>query len=335
MLIGPLIKTEFSTVNALSGANQIKKLIETTGDLVVEENMKVIGVISAFDLATRKYNLVIDCISDKPVLSKTQLIPEVLTLMNKVHSDLLLVYEGQEMIGVVHRHDIIDYLCQSMEQHKNLVQGIAHDLKNPLANVLNITYLLGKESDPVENRELIGYAQHACQYANDIVDDLLFSEDQRAETLKKEALDLNEILKMSVDAFKILSLEKQIELELFSYPGTAEIHADAVKLKRAVSNLVSNAIKFTEPNGKITVHLEKRSFDFLITVKDSGIGIPVDLQPYIFTKFTHAKRQGTNGERSTGLGMYITRQIIELHGGTISLESTPGLGTTFYIKLYH
>jgi signal transduction histidine kinase len=334
MIIGPLIKKNYFTVNAFHGTHQIRKTISTYGSaLVVSEGAKALGVITAHDLATRHHNLVIDCLTDKPVLSRHHEIPEVLSMMKKAHSDILMVYDEDELIGVVHKNDITDYLCRLMEEQKTLVQSIAHDLRNPLSNVMSITHLLGEGEDTPDNKELIVYAQDACRYANDIINDLLFSEHNKSEPLQKESLDLNELILNCVDSFKMTLSQKEIGLNLQLLPHTCYIKADGIKLKRAFSNLLSNAIKFTPAGGLITLSVRKEEGHYMVEIKDNGIGIPHELQPGIFQKFTPAKRQGTNGENSTGLGMYITRQIIEHHGGEVWFESQDKRGATFYVKL--
>ncbi|EHQ24475.1 sensor histidine kinase [Mucilaginibacter paludis] len=334
MIISPFIKTDYFTVRAFQGINQVRKTIFEHGSaLVISEDSKPIGIITAHDLATRQHNLVIDCLTDKPKVTNNHLIPEVLSMMQKVHSDALMVYEGGELTGIVHKRDLTDYLCRSIEQQKTLVHSIAHDLKNPLSSVLSATYLLEDVDAGAEHKELVSLAQQACNYANGIINDLLFSDGHKNEPLNKERLELNELITDCVESFKIALQQKDIRLSTPIQVGECYIAADRIKLKRAFSNLISNAIKFTPSGGGISVITNQQDSHLLIAIKDSGIGISVEMQPHIFDKFTNAKRQGTNGEGSTGLGMFITKQIIEQHGGKIWFESQEQQGTTFYIKL--
>jgi signal transduction histidine kinase len=100
-----------------------------------------------------------------------------------------------------------------------------------------------------------------------------------------------------------------------------------------MNNLVVNAIKFS-PEGS-TIHIESKQIEdkLLISVNDAGLGIPDDIRNKIFDPFTSARRTGTQGEQPFGLGLYISKQIIEAHNGRIWFESTPGNGTTFYVEL--
>ena len=102
---------------------------------------------------------------------------------------------------------------------------------------------------------------------------------------------------------------------------------------QVIINLISNAQKFTGDDGKIEVVVEADEKEVIIQIQDNGIGIPKDLQPFLFDKFTRARRQGLKGEPSIGLGMSIIKTIIEWHEGSITFKSTEGKGTTFTIKI--
>jgi signal transduction histidine kinase len=109
--------------------------------------------------------------------------------------------------------------------------------------------------------------------------------------------------------------------------------ASREKLWRVVSNLIGNAIKFSPTGASINVSMEQRAGGIRIAVKDEGIGIPPDMQEKIFDLFTEAKRPGTAGEQAFGLGLAISKQIVEAHGGRIWFESGTTKGTTFFVDL--
>ncbi len=102
---------------------------------------------------------------------------------------------------------------------------------------------------------------------------------------------------------------------------------------RVVENLLSNAVKFTDPGGQITISLKQEGRRVMLQISDTGIGIPAHLQPTLFNMFTKAGREGTQGETTTGLGLYIVKQIVEMHGGTIRVVSQENVGTSFFIHL--
>jgi len=109
------------------------------------------------------------------------------------------------------------------------------------------------------------------------------------------------------------------------------LNADA--FGRVVDNLVSNALKFTPAGGRVTVALQEREGRALLSVRDTGIGIPAALHAGLFEKFSVSARPGVGGEAATGLGLFITRQIVQLHRGKVWVESQEGAGTCFFVEL--
>ena len=111
------------------------------------------------------------------------------------------------------------------------------------------------------------------------------------------------------------------------------MYLDVMKFMQAFNNLISNAIKFTHDQGTIKVTIEDQVSKVLFTVADNGIGIPENLQPALFDKFTSSRREGIKGEKSIGLGMSIIQKIVELHQGRVWFESQEGQGATFYMEV--
>jgi two-component system sensor histidine kinase VicK len=111
------------------------------------------------------------------------------------------------------------------------------------------------------------------------------------------------------------------------------VQVDQTKFMQALVNLVSNANKFTHTNGHIRVTVQEKAGSITLSVSDDGIGIPKDLQPQLFERFTKARRPGLKGEETVGLGLSIVKRIVELHGGKIWAESEENKGSTFFIEL--
>jgi signal transduction histidine kinase len=129
----------------------------------------------------------------------------------------------------------------------------------------------------------------------------------------------------------IMAREKNLKLALKLEPDLPPTSGDFNELHRALSNLVSNAIKFTPTGGHITVSSQMAKNDIAITVKDSGSGIPKDDLAVLFSEFRRLR--GAANSEGTGLGLFIVKTIIEAHGGTVAVESQVGIGTTFTIIL--
>ena len=123
----------------------------------------------------------------------------------------------------------------------------------------------------------------------------------------------------------------QIRFHAPAEPVYAGIRAP--KFTHVLRNLLTNAVKFTPAGGQVTITLQKEGGKIMLQVSDTGIGIPAHLQESIFQKFTKANRLGTEGESTTGLGLYIVKQIVEKHKGKIWVESKENAGSTFFIQL--
>ncbi len=126
-----------------------------------------------------------------------------------------------------------------------------------------------------------------------------------------------------------LAAEKEIALEEQLPAGLPELNADRAKLRRVLVNLLSNALKFTPKGGRINVNAAREGSLVRVSVADTGVGIPEEDQRDIFDKYAQARSRATRSEKGTGLGLYITRQLVELHGGKIGVKSEVGRGSTF------
>jgi signal transduction histidine kinase len=153
------------------------------------------------------------------------------------------------------------------------------------------------------------------------------------EKLETELTDITNELRERVKLLQFKAAEKEQRI-IFDAPANhISANVNKEKLLRVVGNLVNNAIKFSPIAGDISVRLKAGANDFTIEVEDCGIGIPDNLKDKVFDLFSEAKRYGTLGEQPFGLGLSISKQIVEAHGGKIWFNSTEGKGTTFYILI--
>jgi signal transduction histidine kinase len=225
----------------------------------------------------------------------------------------------------------LDSLEQSQADNTRMMQIVAHDLRNPIGGITSVASLMLEEEDrSEEDRVMLELIKTSGQNSLELVSDLL-QVHTRAEELKKEPVDLYQMLHYCIDLLRFKAGAKGQRIELYAVPVTLSVNRE--KIWRVVSNLVANAIKFSPGGAKIMVRLEEKSQHVLIAVEDHGIGIPIEMQDKIFDMFTEAKRPGTAGEQPFGLGLAISKQIVEAHGGTIWFESKEGNGTTFFVEL--
>jgi len=219
------------------------------------------------------------------------------------------------------------------KNYSRLIKIVAHDLRNPISAISTISGMLHPDEKlPAEMKDLMDLIRVSSKNSLDLISDLLETDFDQQQNLKMEDISPDELLGQCVSLLSYRAKDKNQQLTLKSHVQV-KIRGDHEKLWRVMNNLIVNAIKFSP--GGTEIHVEGRLLDnkVLIMVKDTGLGIPADIQNKIFDPFTSAMRQGTQGEQPFGLGLYISRQIIEAHKGTIWLDSEPGKGTTFYVEL--
>ena len=222
-------------------------------------------------------------------------------------------------------------LEQSQEENIRLLKVVAHDLRSPVTSMLSLTsMLLSSSGVEPENREILELIKKSGNNCINLVSDLLNANDKSGD-IKREPVDLAQMLNYCVAHLNNKAEEKGQEIVLQTQPCT--IPGNPEKLWRAFSNLIANAIKFSPYGAIIDITLVQNSNGVLIAVKDQGIGIPDDLKEKIFTMPADSMRAGTAGEQSFGMGLSISKQIIEDHGGKLWFESQAGKGSTFFIQL--
>lgn len=201
-----------------------------------------------------------------------------------------------------------------------------------MAAAISITSILLKNEKlgPADS-ELLKLLETSSINSLEMTNDLM-NMNTKLEDLLKESIEMHSLINHCVNLlkFKVAEKEQKINTDLEEIVLTA----NREKLWRVMSNLIVNAIKFSPSGAQIDIKLFKVNEEFVqVTVKDYGIGIPEQLRDKIFDIFTDAKRRGTSGEQPFGLGLAISKQIIEAHGGRISLESEVGKGSTFFVEL--
>ncbi len=240
----------------------------------------------------------------------------------------------RKTLAIAHKH--------LYDAQETILHLVAHDLKNPVNNIQIVVQLLQQhaairgiapDSAQQDVQKLLSLAAQSCGNANALIRDVLYLGQLESTRLEKHRTDLSAFLRERLEVFRILAQEKQIELELHLPPQAVHVAIHRDKFGRILDNLLSNALNFTPAGGSIQVRLKEHDGRVRLTVQDTGLGIPAELQPHVFDKFSRASRAGLYGDTTTGLGLFITKQIVEMHQGQIWLESRENEGTTFYIDL--
>ena len=177
---------------------------------------------------------------------------------------------------------------------------------------------------------MLDIIQRSTTSALELADELLNTQG-KAEPLHKKLFNLGAMLHHCADLLRHQAEAKSQHITLNVVP--AMITASRQKLWRVVSNLIANAIKFSHEGGVIEVRMQASTSGVIIGIKDNGIGIPSEIQSKLFSPAPEAQRTGTAGEPSFGMGLTISKQIVEVHNGRIWVESEEGAGSTFFVEL--
>lgn len=220
---------------------------------------------------------------------------------------------------------------------QEFVSNVSHELKTPITSIRVLAdSLMGMEEVPVElYREFMTDISDEIDRENQIIEDLLtlVKMDKSAESqMNIEQVNINGELELILKRLRPIAKRGNVELVLESIREvTADV--DRVKISLAITNLVENAIKYNRDSGNVRVTLDADHKYFYVKVTDTGIGIPEDALEHIFERFFRVDKARSREVGGTGLGLAIAKNVIQMHHGIIDVESTPGEGTTFSMRI--
>ena len=247
---------------------------------------------------------------------------------------------------------IANQRLQELDQLKSdFLSTVSHELRTPLTSVLGFARIIARRYEESLLPHLDQSQARVRRDAQRITENLqiIIDEGERLTRLINEVLDLakiesgkmewqmqevslHEVVQRAVNATSALAREKGLDVQVVSHTEAGQVYGDADRLTQVVTNLLGNAIKFTN-EGSVTCVLERHADDITVKVKDTGVGIaPEDLDK-VFEKFRQVGDTLTDKPKGTGLGLPICKEIIEHHGGRIWVESAPGIGSTFIFTL--
>jgi len=215
---------------------------------------------------------------------------------------------------------------------------IAHDIKNPFNAVLGFTELLMENFNEWDNErklETIDLVHTSSKNLNQLLDNLLqWSRSQSgALKFKPHKIELKEIFNDSILLFRETAEAKNIQLDISTIEENLAVYADRNMLDTILRNLISNALKFTRPGGKVHLISERNSEFAIIKVTDNGVGISAKVRERLFRIDKHNSTYGTQNETGTGLGLILVKEFVTKHGGEIGVESIESKGSTFYFTI--
>jgi signal transduction histidine kinase len=217
---------------------------------------------------------------------------------------------------------------------EDFISLVSHELRTPLTSIRGYTELLLEDGVTASQREFLNVVDRNAERLLSVVNDLLLVAQIQSGTMPLELGDLllNDLVEQAGEAAKPLAMSGKIHLEIIVDSDLA-LTGDASRLGQVLDNLISNAIKYTPEGGTVTLTATRVAHDAVVEVADTGIGIPKAEQEQMFGRFFRTSNARLAAIPGTGLGLVVTRGIVEGHGGTIGFESAEGIGTTFRVVI--
>ena len=232
-------------------------------------------------------------------------------------------------------NEMMNRLENSFAQMRQFSSDASHELRTPLTVLKGQNELiLSKQRKPEEYQEVISSNLEEINYMSKVLEDLfvLSKSDENQVNLDYKPVDLRALVEEVCKHAEILAEEKNIKI-IIAFLEPIEIKGDEVRLRQMVWNVLQNGIKYTQQGGELKISLQNEGDFALLTIQDTGIGIPEEDLPLIFNRFYRVDKARTRDEGGSGLGLSICRQIAEAHKGKIEVESKLGIGTRFKIRL--
>jgi heavy metal sensor kinase len=242
--------------------------------------------------------------------------------------------ELDRLIGAF--NDMTTRLDNSFEQIRQFSTDVSHELRTPLTSIrgqLEVALLTGKTAE--EYRDVVVDALQDVEHLSNIVRALLqLSQAESGQlVLQVASLDMAPVVEDIAEQFEIPAEDQKLTIETAIAREGCVVKADRTQIGRLVTNLISNAVKYTPNGGHVKVEL-KRHEDFVqLIISDSGVGIAADHLPHIFDRFYRVRKMQTKSVQGLGLGLSFVAWIVQVHGGKIDVDSVEGKGTTFTVSL--
>ncbi len=269
-----------------------------------------------------------------PIMTEATFLGHV-WLIRDITDDVALIAERERLLEIARKQN--SHLVELDALKTGLISSVSHELRTPLTSIVSFTQLLREgigidtEDVQVEYVEIIARNVERLQR---MVDDLLFLDrvESNAVDLAIEPVDFANVVAMAVSSIHPMAKERDIDVDLMIDEGPV-LQGDPDRLGQMVDNLLSNAVRYTRNNGKVSVRSWYGADGWHLEVADTGIGIPPEERDKIFERFFRATNARQHESDGSGLGLAIVRHVVELHGGTISVAGNDDGGATFSVTV--
>ena len=268
------------------------------------------------------------------LLNNTQILAEKLSTQNET-----IAQQKADLEQTIKETEIARAAAEKANASKSqFLSTMSHELRTPLNAILGFSDLLKRQHFGELNPKQAGHVAHILtsgQHLLDLINDLLdiAKIDAGALALDLEVLSVEEHLANAVALMSAQFGKKEIEVKIHIDPAVTTLTGDPRKFKQIMLNLLSNAVKYTPEKGRVDIRAEPGEGHVRISVTDTGIGIEKEDQDKVFDEFLQVDRVRDENLGGTGIGLALTRRLVELHGGEIGVDSTPGKGSTFWFTL--
>jgi len=225
-------------------------------------------------------------------------------------------------------------LAEQELARREFLTNIAHELRTPLMVATGYLQMLqrGIMGGDQITAGIDTVARNVHQITS-LVNDILFLQEMDLVLPEFQAVDMNDVARAVTAKYLSKAAERSVNLRLLPSPSLPAVSGDSKSLERALMALVDNAIKFSPKGGDVVIRLSGKDDSVLAAVEDHGIGIAIENMPKIFDRFYHLEKHGDDLFGGIGLGLAITRQVIEQHQGRLDVSSEPGKGSVFTLTL--
>jgi signal transduction histidine kinase len=218
-----------------------------------------------------------------------------------------------------------------------LLGTLAHELRSPLATILSAVQVISYDCEiDLPARRALAVMERQSRQAMQLIEDLfdLSAGASGKLSLHRELVDLADVVQAATETASYLIAERHHRLTVSLPPKPVYLEADPLRLGQVLTNLLTNAAKFTDPGGSIRLCVEVRAGEIILRVRDNGRGIAPDLLPRLFDLFYQIPGPGSRGTVGLGIGLALVKSLVELHGGTVAAYSDgPGTGSEFVVRL--